>query len=76
MPGNGDPNTRNDITTTNAYSIDNDLEPFDKDLDDAPSIILVIPANNRPMPSKRPLLLITENTAHSTSLYYVHFPSF
>ena len=42
-----------DIATANMPTpSDNDLEPFETFFDDAPSIILAIPANNRPMPSK------------------------
>jgi hypothetical protein len=53
IPNNGDAKTIVDIATANIPTpIDNDLEPFDTCLDDAPSIILAIPANNRPTPSK------------------------
>ena len=53
IPTNGDAKTIVDIPTANIPTpIDNDLEPFDICLDDAPSIILAIPANNRPTPSK------------------------
>ncbi len=53
IPTNGDAKTIVDIATVNIPTpIDNDLEPFDTCLDDAPSIILAIPANNRPTPSK------------------------
>ena len=47
MPSTEDANTIVDIATANMPThIDNDLEPFDTCLDDAPSIILAIPANN------------------------------
>jgi hypothetical protein len=52
-PSNGDARTIHDIATANMPTpSDNDLEPFETFFDDAPSIILAIPANNRPMPSK------------------------
>ena len=53
IPNNGDAKTITDIATANMPTPkDNDLELFDMCLDDAPSIIFAIPANNRPIPSK------------------------
>ena len=58
-PSNGDANTIKDIAIANAPTpSDNDLEPFETFLDDAPSIILAIPANSRPIDNKFRLQLL------------------